>query len=212
MLMLASLLAAAPASAQGVLNVEIINGYNLVVDSNVTAPSTYAPSAAYIGARVCNTGNLPLSNVVVNAGNFNGGVGSTPGTFPVLNSTGDAAHPQITNTGNYSLTLESDGTSSSVDGSRYVGTLAPGQCIVQYWLISYPQCVNVGLQPDSPPCTASIAGIVQPTDDVSLNYDVWASTTTAIAAPVVNSRRAFTLRNEISAAANKIWPNTDSKV
>lgn len=197
-----------PAAAQG-LTVEIINGYNLVVDSNVTSPSTYAPSAGYIGARVCNTSASPASNVILNTGNYNGGVGSTPGVFPVHNSTGDLAHPQLTNTGNYSLTLESDGTPATIDGTRYIGTLAPNQCVVQYWLISYPQCVNVGGVSDAPPCATSITGDVQPTDDLSLNYDIWATSTTA---STVNVGRSFTLRNEISAAANKIWPNTDSKV
>lgn len=209
---IACFLAAAPASAQGVLNVEIINGYNLVVDSNVTSPSTYGPDSAYIGARICNTGNAPLANVFANTGNYNGGVGSTPGTFPVLNSTGDLLHPQITNTGNYSLTLQSGDTPVASDGTRYIGTLAASQCMVQYWLFSYPRCANVGGLPDEPPCQVSAAGAAKPEDDFSLDYDVWASTTTAIAAPVVSVRRDFTMRNEISASANKIWPNTTSKV
>ncbi len=135
-----------PAQAAGVLSVEIVNGYNLVVDSNVTSPATYSPGSAYIGAKICNTGDAPLANVIANTGNYNGGVSSTPGTFPVLSSTGDLVHPQITNTGNYSLTLESGNIGTS-DGSRYIGTLAAGQCRVQYWLFSYPKCVNVGGQP-----------------------------------------------------------------
>jgi len=204
-----AVIGAPAAHAAGVLSVEVMSGYNLVVDSNVTSPSTYAPSAAYIGAKVCNTGDASLANVTLNTGNFNAGVGSTPGVFPVLNSTGYMASPQITNTGNYSLTLESDDTAPTVEGTRYLGTLAPGQCITQYWLISYPQCVNVSGSPDDPPCAASITGSVDPSDDVSLNYDVWATSTSAAS---VNVRRRFTLRNEISAAANKIWPNTDSKV
>jgi uncharacterized repeat protein (TIGR01451 family) len=209
---LASLFVSVPAKAAGALSVQVINGYNLIVDSNVTSPSTYAPSAAYIGVRVCNTGTNPgdgLSNVIISTGNF---VGSTPGTFPVYSSTGDLVHPQITNTGNYSLKLESDATPVANDGARYFGTLDPGTCTVQYWLFSYPQCVNVGGNQDYPPCATSITGGVKPEDDVSLPYDVWASTTTPIATPVVNVRRSFTLRNEISASANKIWPNTTSKV
>lgn len=202
-----------PASVQaaGVLSVEVINGYNLVVDSNVTSPATYGPGSAFIGARVCNTGDAPLSNVFLNTGNYNGGVGSTPGVFPVLSSTGYLLSPQITNTGNYSLALDASLTGAA-DGARYVGTLAAGQCRVEYWLITYPHCVNVSNAYDAPPCAASITGGIKPDDDVELDYDVWASTTTGIATPVVNQRRFFTLRNEISAAANKIWPNTTSKV
>lgn len=209
---LALLALAAPAGAAGVLKVEIVNGYNLVVDSNVTSPATYSPGAAYIGARICNTGDAPLQNVFAHTGDYKGGVGSTPGIFPVLDSTGYLASPQITNTGSYSLTLESGDAPVTAEGSRYVGTLAPGECRTVYWLISYPHCVNVNGAAQAPPCDASITGGVHPGDDVSLNYDVWATTTTAIAAPAVSSRRDFTMRNEISASANKIWPNTTSKV
>lgn len=204
-------LPAASAHAAGAISVSVINGYNLIVDSNVTSPPTYAPSAGYIGANICNTGDTAISNVVAYAGNYNSGVGSTPGIFPVFSSTGDLVHTQLTNTGNYSLTLEA-GADGVGDGTRYIGTLAAGQCRVEYWLISYPRCVNVNGASQQPPCTASIAGDVKPTDDLALNYDVWATTTSAIPAPTVNSRRSFTLRNEISASANKIWPNTAAKV
>lgn len=208
---LACLLTSLPLAAAGVLRVEVSNGYNLIVDSNVTSPSTYAPSAAYIGAKVCNTGDAPLANVFAYTGNYNGGVGSTPGVFPVYSSAGDLAHPQVTNTGNYALTFEA-GDLGAADGSRYIGTLAPGQCRMQYWLFSYPACANSGGAADSPPCAVSIAGGAKPDDDLALDYDVWASTSSAIAAPVVSVRRDFTLRSEISASANKIWPNTTSKV
>lgn len=211
LLCVAALFVAAPAHAAGALSIEIINGYNLVVDSNITSPATYSPGSAYIGAKVCNTGDAALANVFINAGNYNGGVGSTPGVFPVLNSTGYVQSPQITNTGNYSLSIEADDTGAA-DGSRYLGTLAAGQCRTEYWLISYPHCVNVNNATDTPPCAVSITGGIKPDDDVSLNYDIWASTSTAIATPTVSARRGFTLRNEISAAANKIWPNTASKV
>ena len=79
------------------------------------------------------------------------------------------------------------------EGARYIGTLAPGQCKIEYWLISYPQCVNVSGQPQLPPCNVSITGDVKPTDDVSLDYDVWATTTTGGVATAVKTR-SFTLR------------------
>ncbi|MEW5736846.1 MAG: SdrD B-like domain-containing protein [Thermodesulfobacteriota bacterium] len=205
----------------GVLKVEIVNGYNLVVDSNVTAPSTYAPKSAYIGAKICNTGDAPLANVVAYVGDYVNGVSDTPGQFPVLNSNTQSAgwktlHPHVANTGNYSLTLES-GRAGISDGTRYIGTLAPGECKMEYWLFSYPQCVNVDsdgdgvFEPQSPPCDVSMAGTVKPEDDVSLDYDVWATTTTSGVASATKTR-SFTMRNEISASANKIWPNTDAKV
>lgn len=209
--LLAILFLAAPqwCLAAGILDVKIVNSYNLIVDSNVTAPSTYAPRAGYIGARVCNSGDASLANVTAYAGDYKGGVGDTPGTFPAWSSAGDP-RAFIANTGTYSLTIEADQTGIA-DGTRYIGTLAAGQCRMQYWLFSYPRCVNVGGLPQSPPCATSITGGIKPDDDVKLDYDVWATTTTGgVASAAVT--RYFTLRNEISAAANKIWPNTTSKV
>lgn len=52
------------ASAAGVITVDIVAGYNLVVDSNVMSPSTYAPSAATVMGRFCNTGDATLNNVL----------------------------------------------------------------------------------------------------------------------------------------------------
>src|SRR6185312_476062 len=97
-----------PAFGQGVLSVQPLTGSNLIVDSNVSSPATYAPRSGYIGANFCNTGNATLQNVFANVGNYNGGVNSTPGVFPVWNSAAPTAPTpiapaQLANTGNYSL-------------------------------------------------------------------------------------------------------------
>ena len=42
-------------SSSGGLKVEIVAGYNLVVDSNVQSPSTYGPSVATVIGKFCNT-------------------------------------------------------------------------------------------------------------------------------------------------------------
>ena len=272
-----SLAAASPAAAQGVLSIDVVVGHNLVVDSNVTAPSTYAPSAAYIAANYCNTGNANLTNVVAYVGNYDAGrsfsvtttagsatvttsgnfqpandgglliidplgtripvgtwleavantnsatlsqaatasgtftatLASAPGIFPVKTFGTVLTGPtHLNNTGPYSYTLEV-GSGSLEDATRYIGTLTPGQCRIQYWLFSYPQCVNVNGAQQYPPCDVSIAGGVKPDDDLDLDYDVW-GTADSISPALVT--RDFTMRNEISAAANKIWPNTASKV
>jgi len=210
-----------PAWGAGALSVEIVNGYNLVVDSNVTSPATYGPKSAYIGAWICNTGDAALDNVIAYVGNYVDGVNDTPGIFPVLDSSAqsaawDTAHPVLVDTGDYSLTIEA-GDSGPADGVRYIGTLGPGECRIQYWLFSYPQCVNIDPDGDSvyesqvPPCDTSICGGVKPVDDMELDYDVWATTTTGGVSSALETRD-FTMRNEISASANKIWPNTTSKV
>ena len=51
-------------TAWGQLRIEVIAAYNLVVDSNVESPSTYAPRAAYLGATYHNDGTNALTDVV----------------------------------------------------------------------------------------------------------------------------------------------------
>jgi hypothetical protein len=326
--------------AQGALYIQIVNGYNLIVDSNVQSPPTYAPRAAFIGAQYCNFGTQPLTNVTAYAGDYDAGRSLTVGTtsasttvtnatfattdvgysisgfgipagativsvtagvsavisapatstgsitarldrktvvgitsgsktvtssnaftaadaglrisgtgiptgttitsfistsqvtisqaatatnaaltarlynaagiFPVKTFGADALRPHLANTGDYSINLEV-GTGTIEDATRYIGTLAVNECRIQYWLIGYPACVNQGTPrtSDQPPCTATITGGVGPEDDLSLDYDLWA---TADGVADKSVTRSFTMRNEISAAANKIWPNTASKV
>jgi hypothetical protein len=198
--------------AAGNLTVEIISAYNLVVDSNITTPATYAPSAATVGAKICNTDDVAVTDVHAYIGDYKGGVGDTPGTYPVFNSAGDS-RDWLKDTGSYSLKQESGSFSSASDASRaWVGTIQPGECKVEYWVVSYPQCVNVGGQPQSPPCDASITGGSTTADDLTLYYDVWATGTSGGAAVTADATQGLTLRSEISASANKIWPNGDNKV
>src|SRR6476620_10192064 len=55
--------AAAPQPQDGSLTIEAIYGPNLIVDSNVESPSTYAPRSGTFAAKVCNTGATALSDV-----------------------------------------------------------------------------------------------------------------------------------------------------
>ena len=75
--------------------------------------------------------------------------------------------------------------------------------MTQYWLVSYPQLDTTG---------KSVTGGIKPDDDLWLEYDIWASADAAGAALRADVTRRATMRNEISAAANKIWPNGDNKV
>ena len=53
--------------------------YNFIVDSNVESPSTYAPRAAVIGAKIHNDGTTTISNLFVYAGDYtNNAVGIYP--------------------------------------------------------------------------------------------------------------------------------------
>jgi hypothetical protein len=203
---LSVLLPLSAAQAADGLKIEIISAYNLVVDSNITTPATYAPGAATVGAKICNTTDAAINDVQVYIGDYAAG---TPGEYPVFDSAGDS-RAWLAGTGEYSLKQESGSYSSVSDASRaWVGTILPGECKVEYWVISYPQCVNVGGLPQSPPCTASITGASTVADDLTLHYDVWA---TGSGVTTAHDSQGLTLRSELSASANKIWPNGDNKV
>src|SRR5688572_24024600 len=134
------------ANPSGDLTVQVITAYNFIVDSNVTTPATYAPSAAMIGAKFCNTGANALTDVSAYTGNWQGTVlTSTPGTYPARSSSDPAfinQHPHLANTGNYSLNHESGAVSTGVDATRFIGTIPAGECRTQYWLIGYPRRAN----------------------------------------------------------------------
>ena len=190
---------ASAANPDGDLRIEVLAAPNLVVDSNVESPSTYAPESATIGAKFCNDGDNPLTDVFAYIGDFdpNGdldGADSTPGIYPSRTHTGL--------TGTFSLTHEG-GSAGTNDARRYVGTLAPNSCQTQYWVLSYPRLDDNG---------NTVTGGIKPDDDLWLEYDLWATANDGGALLAADQTRIVTMRNEISAAANKIWPNGDNKV
>ncbi|HSJ53744.1 MAG TPA: SdrD B-like domain-containing protein, partial [Anaerolineae bacterium] len=117
---------------------------------------------------------------------------------------------ELANTGQYAF-RHHGGSLDLADATRYVGTLAPGECKVQYWHLRYPQCMNEGspLVWKDPPCTTATWGLsVAPDDDMALPLDIWA---TADGVTTASTTHTMTMRNEISAMANKIKPNPDGE-
>ncbi|MFV9505940.1 MAG: hypothetical protein AB4911_15415 [Oscillochloridaceae bacterium umkhey_bin13] len=97
-----------------------------------------------------------------------------------------------------------------IDATRFLPRLEPGQCAMQYWVVSYPRtAISSGTVFGTAGSRVSVTLSVKPNDDLFLFYDMWATSSNA---GTVNVTRKVTMRNEISASANKIWPNTDSKV
>ncbi|WP_420631305.1 SdrD B-like domain-containing protein [Candidatus Leptofilum sp.] len=190
--------------------VEILGAYNYVVDSNVESPSTYAPSVATVAGEFCNTGTTALTDVQGYIGDATAG---TPGLYPVRDSADAgfiAEHPHLANTGDYALT-HVGGAAGLNDASRYIGTLQPGECKVQYWHHTYPQISNdVAGNPQFPydPDGVAVWGATNdPNDDLWLDYDIWM---TSNEDPMASATKRVTMRNEISAMANKIQPNGGS--
>lgn len=189
--------------AAGVLSVEIVAGYNLVVDSNVLSPSTYAPSGATVMGRFCNTGDTSLTNVFGYIGDNGAG---TPGTYPGRDSSQPAfiaQYPHLANTGFYSFT-HVGGTIGTADATRFIGSLAAGECKVQYWHFTYPRRSNPNNTGPDPVWGATNIK----TDDLSLEFDIWG---TSAEGSTSSATHTMTMRNEISAMANKIKPNPNGQ-
>ena len=181
----------------GDLSIEIITAHNLIVDSNVESPSTYAPRSAYLGARYCNNGTDPLTNVWAYIGDYAAG---TPGLYP------SRAHPPLVGPlpgGEFALWHEG-GAMGTRDATRYLGTLEPGKCVTVYWLVSYPNLDENG--------DAVWGPSIKPDDDLWLQFDVWGTAQDGAAYLEADDTRTLTMRNEISAMANKIYPNGANKV
>jgi len=115
-------------------------------------------------------------------------------------------HPGLTGPlpgGAFALTHEG-GAMGTDDATRYIGTIQPGECVTAYWLVSYPQLDENGV----PTWGTS----VKPEDDLWMEADIWATAQAGAAYLQADDTRTLTCRNEISAMANKIWPNGANKV
>ncbi|MBN2550005.1 MAG: hypothetical protein JXB15_12655, partial [Anaerolineales bacterium] len=192
------------AQAVGGLTVQIIAGDNLVVDSNAQSPSTYAPSVATVAGKFCNENpSTTLYNVWGYIGDYTSG---TAGIYPVRNSGSfSSSHPLLYDaappTTDYAFT-HLGGSTGTTDAKRFIGTLEPGQCSVQYWSFVYPHCEDNGALPCSQDVVWGVA--TDPLDDLWLNFDIWG---VAEGGAADNQTKKMTMRNEISAMANKIEPN-----
>ena len=112
------LFGATTAQAAGQLTLELNAAYNLVVDSNVCSPPTYAPEVGTHSVKICNYGDAPLTDVVAYVGDF---ANLTPGSYPVRDSItgGDlcAQSPHLCDTGGYAL----EHLGAARDATRFIG-------------------------------------------------------------------------------------------
>jgi protocatechuate 3,4-dioxygenase beta subunit len=186
------------------LRVTVQAAHNLVVDSNVTSPSTYAPRVATVAGKFCNTTDDPMGNVYGHIGNH---AAQTPGEYP-------ATTDWVIDPGQPYAFTHIGGAIGTADATRYVGDLEPGECKVQYWSFTYPACAHDALgEPVEPPCTTTPTwgSSIKPEDDLSMRFDVWATVDGTGGPFADNASWTMTTRNEISAMANKIQPNPDGR-
>ncbi len=191
--LLGSVIHPQPVQAAANLSVEIIAAPNLVVDSNVLSPSTYSPKVGTVIGKICNVGDAPASNVTAYIGDYTGSgtLKGTPGIYP-----------SKTDPGIFSGTYAFTHLGGSADAARFLGTLAPGECRYQFWSFEYPLLAKAKSDGSTIPAWGTS---VKPDDDLSLDFDIWAQD--ASGTLVDWATHTMTMRNEISAMANKIKPN-----
>ncbi len=175
----------------GDLRIEMLKYYNLVVDHNIQTPAGASPKSVYIGIKICNDGNNDMEDVFAFIGDYDN---VTPGIYPTETPSG------MPYSGTFSFTHEG----GVKDATRFIGTIPAGECITQYWLVSYP-LVDANNNP-------VFGDIPKQNDDLQLTYDVWAYGNDNGSFLEANDTKTVQLRAEQSASANKIWPNTTSKV
>lgn len=114
----------------------------------------------------------------------------------------------------FALQLASGTTPPQVDATRYIGTLAPGDCKTEYWVVTYPRkaCSSGTVCDVNNATRKDVTGGVKPDDDLWLPYWFWGTSTLGGSTQTSYRWNVVTMRNEISAMANKIWPNGDNKV
>lgn len=179
------------ANPTGDLRIELLELHNLVVDHNIQTPAGASPKSVYIGAKICNDGVNDLENVFAHIGDL---LANTPGIYPTTTAVG------VPYTGTFSFTHQG----GPQDATRFIGNLKAGECITQYWLVEYP------LMDEN---NNRVAGAISnQNDDLQLSYDVWASAKDSGVALSTSASNTVKCRAEISAMANKIWPNNTAKV
>ncbi len=173
----------------GDLRLEVISAYNFVVDSN--DPES-GPTSAYVGVNICNDGTNDLSNVIINIGDFTAG---TPGVYP----TNTVSYTRYAGT----FSFEHSGGCDGTDGTRSIGIIPAGECVTEYWLLEYPVVDGSG--------DPTIGGN-SIDDDLTLDFDYWATADDGGSALAANDTWTVALRSMISAMANKASPNGTNKV
>ena len=175
----------------GNLSIELLELHNLVVDHNIQTPAGASPKSVYIGAKICNDGTEDLTDVFAHIGDF---INNTPGIYPTTTASG------VPYEGTFSFIHQG----GAKDATRFIGNLKAGECITQYWLVEYP------LMDEN---NRRVAGAIpDQDDDLQLTYDVWAQADDSGTALAENTSNTVKCRAEISAMANKIWPNNTAKV
>lgn len=175
----------------GDLRIELLELHNLVVDHNIQTPAGASPKSVYIGAKICNDGTEDLSDVFAHIGDF---TNNTPGIYPTTTAIG------VPYEGTFSFIHQG----GAKDATRFIGDLKAGECVTQYWLVEYPLMDANNKR---------VAGAIpNQDDDLQLTYDVWAQADDMGVALAANTSNTVKCRAEISAMANKIWPNNTAKV
>ncbi|MEL6592517.1 MAG: hypothetical protein AAFQ68_20630, partial [Bacteroidota bacterium] len=174
------------ANPDGDLEIQLLNGSNLVVD-----PSSEGPELVYLGATITNRGDNDLENLFVNIGDFSQ---KLAGTYPARTHSGLV--------GSFSLQHIDAGTEAN-DASRYINRLAAGESLTLYWLVAYPR------QDDQGKWVSQEEGI---DDDLWLSYDVWAQADDAGTLLEANTEQQLYFRETPRQSASRSLAAQDASI
>jgi uncharacterized repeat protein (TIGR01451 family) len=171
------------------LSIRDLTAANLVGDSNVYSQPEQGPRAFTIGAEICNSAGVTLTDVMIYLGN-----GITPGVFPT--TTMSLWQTYGTYQGAFSLTMLDTDRS---DATRPLIVLSPGECQHLYWQVAYDTLDAFG--------KATWGNAQEIVDDLRYNWTVWGTARMAGITRTAELNDSARVRNEISANANKIQPS-----
>jgi uncharacterized repeat protein (TIGR01451 family) len=191
-------------ASDGTIVLTDLTAPNIIGDSNVTARPEDGPDAFMIATEYCNTNAHPIYDVTTNVGTW----GGTPTT-----STAGEFEDTVVPVGLYSYagTFDLD----MVPGlgnpeTRYLGKVDQGECIIINTIVSY-DVVDADINPVWGASNSN-------TDDLVYDFDYWVTWvdpgvdgvigTADDVDDAVDGTDSVTVRNEITAAANKIETST----
>lgn len=163
----------------GDLEIQLLSGSNLIIGQSGTGPELI-----YIGAKITNNGQDDLTDISISIGDFDN---TTPGIYPSREHTGLS--------GRLALSHQSAGGNYS-DANRYVGDLAAGKSVVQYWLVEYPRTDQNGT-------SVSLTDLIA--DDLWLEYDVWATAKDAGNPLAANTSQILNFRSQTIDTKSQAW-------
>ena len=176
----------------GDLRIELLNYNNLAVDRYAASANSSSPCGVYIAVQFCNDGGNDLNDVFAYIGDYSN---NTPGVYPTTTASGSVPY-----SGTFSFSQEA----GESDGTRFIGTIPAGECVVQYWYLGYNIVDANG--------NILTGEYNNRNDNLSLSYDVWATADDGGTFREAEDGQTLTLRPTQKMNSSRVWPGNANHV